>query len=176
MVNIHTIDPQTLQKWLNQNEAVLIDVRESGEYNTECIQHAKNLPLSQVTIDVAHLPEHKDKKLVFHCQSGRRSMMACEALTKENAEFDVWNLEGGIAAWKTQNLPTKSGTLNLIPLERQVQIGIGAIIVFANVMGFTVSSSWFFLSLIAGLGLINAGVTGWCGFGILLSKMPWNKG
>jgi hypothetical protein len=28
---------------------------------------------------------------------------------------------------------------------------------------------------LTGLGLINAGVTGWCGMAMLLAKMPWNR-
>lgn len=175
-MKIRTIDPSTLHKWLEKKEAVLIDVREKGEYRTECIEEARNFPLSEVSLDLVHLPAHKNKKLIFQCQSGRRSMMACEAIKVEDADFDVWNLEGGITAWKESGLPTKKGDKNIIPIERQVHIGIGSIIVFAHLMGFFVSTSWFFLSLIAGLGLLNAGVTGWCGFGILLSKMPWNKG
>jgi hypothetical protein len=29
--------------------------------------------------------------------------------------------------------------------------------------------------MIVGAGLVNAGITDWCGMGLFLAKMPWNK-
>jgi len=127
MANINNIDSLTLNEWLKNNEAVLIDVREVVEYKACSIPDSKHLPLSQVTIDKAHLPEHKDKKLVLHCKSGKRSMMACEKLIQEGVNFDIWNLEGGIEAWQATNLPIISNK-NILPLERQVQVAVGSFI------------------------------------------------
>ena len=127
MANINNIDSLTLNEWLKNNEAVLIDVRAVVEYKACSIPDSKHLPLSQVTIDKAHLPEHKDKKLVLHCKSGKRSMMACEKLIQEGVNFDIWNLEGGIEAWQATNLPIISNK-NILPLERQVQVAVGSFI------------------------------------------------
>ena len=148
MTKIHNIDPQTLSQWLESKEAVLIDVREPAEHRSESINGSRNLPLSQVTIDEAHLPEHKDKKLVIHCLSGKRSVMACEKLKNEGAKFDIWNLEGGISNWKSNDLPIITSGKKILPLDRQVQLTIG---------------------------LMNAGITGWCGLAKLMTKMSWNK-
>ena len=175
MTKIHSIDPQTLSKWLESKEAVLIDVREPAEYRSESINGSRNLPLSQVTIGEAHLPEHKDKKLVIHCLSGKRSMMACEKLKNEGAKFDIWNLKGGISNWKSSNLPITTSGKKILPLDRQVQLTIGLMIVSGLILNHFVSSNWLILPLIAGLGLMNAGITGWCGLAKFMAKMPWNK-
>ena len=34
---------------------------------------------------------------------------------------------------------------------------------------------WLWLSAFVGAGLVFAGVTGFCGLGLLLARMPWNK-
>jgi hypothetical protein len=42
-------------------------------------------------------------------------------------------------------------------------------------LGATVHSAFFGLSAFVGAGLVFAGVTDWCGMGLLLAKMPWNR-
>jgi len=175
MTAINNINAQELSKWLESGEAVLVDVREPAEYRAESIQDSRNLPLSDVTVDAAHLPEHRNKKLVIHCKSGRRSMMACEQLKSENAPFDVWNLEGGIDAWKSAGMPIASSGENIMPLDRQVQTTLGILILTGLAIGHFVSPYGLILTLIIGLGLTNAGLTGWCGLAKLIAKMPCNK-
>lgn len=108
MATIHPIDPKTLQQWLTANEAILIDVREPVEYKSCHIATARNMPLATISIEKIAAAKHGNKKLVFQCKLGRRSMTACEKLQANNMSQDVWNLEGGINAWKQANLPTVS--------------------------------------------------------------------
>lgn len=175
MANINNIDAITLKDWLDNDEAVLIDVRETVEYKNCSIPSSRHLPLSNISIDKAHLPEHKNRKLVIHCKSGKRSMMACNKLIQEGIEFDIWNLEGGIDSWKEKGLKTIAES-NILPLERQTQIGISLIILSGLGLNYFLENSLFlFLPLLAGLGLLNAGLTGWCGLAKFIAKMPWNK-
>jgi len=113
MTVIRNITHETLLKWMQADEAVLVDVREPDEYNTGYIDHAKNLPLSYGSID-ANVLEYQHKKLVIYCLLGQRSMVACVHLQNDDAPFDVWNLEGGIAAWKRARLPVKNYCLNAV--------------------------------------------------------------
>lgn len=106
MATIHEVDASTVKQWLDNNEAVLIDVREVHEYENESIPTAKNIPLS--TISAHDISPMEDKKIVVHCQAGVRSLKACEKLISDNFTQDLWNLSGGILAWKNANLPTKS--------------------------------------------------------------------
>lgn len=175
MSNIRTIDAITLHELLKNDEVILIDVRELVEYQSCSIPNAKHLPLSEVTIDRTHLPEHENKQLVFHCKSGKRSAMACEKLLNEGIDFDIYTLEGGIDAWIKNDFSTIS-LKKILPLERQMHITISILILSGLTLNFILNNSlYLILPLITGLGLLNAGITGWCGMGKLIARMPWNK-
>ncbi|MCX7122615.1 MAG: rhodanese-like domain-containing protein [Gammaproteobacteria bacterium] len=96
-MSIKTVDAQMLKGWLEQNEAVLVDVREPAEHASEKIEGALLLPLAQVCAQA--LPQHAGKKLVIYCRSGMRSHNACQRLCLEDPSLEVYNLEGGINAW-----------------------------------------------------------------------------
>ena len=95
-----------LKKWLDNDEAILVDVREPGEHSASNIECATLIPLSDICHD--KLPKSNGKKLVIHCRSGMRSAKACNKLLASNPELEVYNLEGGIVAWQKQALTTKS--------------------------------------------------------------------
>lgn len=94
---IKSVDAQTLKSWIDAGEAVLVDVREPSEHQSRNIACATLVPLA--TIAKHRLPDAEGKKLVIHCQGGKRSMTACEKLLKEDPALELYNLEGGINAW-----------------------------------------------------------------------------
>lgn len=104
-MNFKTIDPQTSKQWFDKNEAVIIDVREPGEYQAVHIKGATLLPLG--SIHPSQLEPFKDKKIIIHCKSGGRSRSACERLLTANPQLQLYNLEGGITAWEAANLPVE---------------------------------------------------------------------
>ncbi len=175
MTKINNIDCLTLKEWMDKGDAVLIDVREDIEYKNCSIPNSYHLPLSQVSIDVTHLPKHKNKKIVIHCKSGKRSMMACQKLIEDGIKFEIWNLEGGIDAWKASNLSTCTA-LKKIPISRQVNLVIGILILVSLVL-FSTSSikAYLLIALVCSIGLIFSGLTGFCLLTKIISKLPWNK-
>lgn len=170
---IKTIDAATLKSWLDKGEAMLVDVREPAEHNAERIPGAKSLPLGSVCC--GNLPDAGGKKLVVHCKAGKRGGTACEKLLAEKPDLEIYNLEGGISAWAQAGHEVKTSGRFFLPLDRQVQLTIGIGVVTGSVLGYFVSPVWFLLSGFFGLGLINAGLTGWCGLANLLACMPWNQ-
>lgn len=104
MTNIHQISPEQLKQQIDADQIILIDVRETFEHKKKNIHQAQNIPLPQLTIDNIPLKELKTKKLVLHCQLGKRSMIACEKLKNEKFPYDIWNLEGGLLAWENASL------------------------------------------------------------------------
>lgn len=97
-MSIKNVDPGTLVAWLSENKAVLVDVREPGEYARERIASAHHMPLS--TFHPDHLPDHQDKIVVFLCASGMRTARFGAHLSQAaEAANDVFHLAGGIAAW-----------------------------------------------------------------------------
>ena len=60
-------------------------------------------------------------------------------------------------------------------LERQVRIAAGALVLAGVLLGYFVHPAFIGLSAFVGAGLVFAGITDWCGMGLLLAKCPWNK-
>ena len=84
-------------------------------------------------------------------------------------------VEGGTQAWVTEGLPVVSLGRGSMSIERQVRIGAGTLVLLGVVLGFLVHPGFFFLSGFVGAGLVFAGVTDWCGMGLLLARAPWNR-
>jgi hypothetical protein len=78
-------------------------------------------------------------------------------------------------AWERAGLPMVRGARGSISLERQVRIGAGTLVLAGVVMGWLIHPAFFGFSAFVGAGLVFAGVTDWCGMGMLLAKMPWNQ-
>ena len=88
---------------INQEKAVLIDVREPAEFAAGHAAGARNVPLS--TLDSAKgLPTNKALPLVLVCASGARSSRAVAQLRKAGYG-SVHSLAGGTEAWRTASLP-----------------------------------------------------------------------
>ncbi|HEX4510710.1 MAG TPA: rhodanese-like domain-containing protein [Burkholderiaceae bacterium] len=88
---------------INREKAIVIDVREPGEFAAAHVAGSRNIPLGR--IDVAQeLPKNKALPLVLVCASGNRSARAARAL-KARGYARAVVLTGGLAEWKTANLP-----------------------------------------------------------------------
>jgi rhodanese-related sulfurtransferase len=172
---LRSVDAHTLKQWLDNGEAVLVDVREPAEHEAENIPGAKLIPLAKVTSQ--SLPEFTGKKLVVHCRSGRRSGSACEKLLAEAPNLEIYNLEGGIGAWSQAGFDVKSSGKFFLPLDRQVQLTIGLALLLFSSLGIYFGVPFFFwLTGFFGLGLTFAGLSGTCGLALLMAKAPWNRG
>jgi rhodanese-related sulfurtransferase len=172
-MKITNITSATLKNWLENNEAILIDVREIAENKSESIAGSTLIPLGEINSKI--LPKSTNKKLVIHCRSGKRSLAACEKIVKEDASLEVYNLEGGIISWINSGFAVKKSDKFFLPLDRQVQLTIGLAVLAGSLLGYFVDSKFFILSGFFGAGLCFAAITGWCGLAMFLAKMPWNK-
>ena len=80
----------------NLEQIILLDVRTEGEYNAEYIPGAINIPPSDLENRIDELD--KSKMIIVYCKSGSKSRTASETLAQH--DFIVYNMEGGINAWK----------------------------------------------------------------------------
>jgi len=83
-------------------KAVLVDVREPGEYKSGHARGAKNIPLSQIQQRVNEVP--RDREVFLICQSGHRSMQAANLLQQQGLD-KVVRVNGGTSIWRLHNLP-----------------------------------------------------------------------
>lgn len=74
----------------------LIDVREGFEYETSNI-NGENIPLASVLSESDRIS--KEKPVVVHCKSGKRSAQAI-SLLESRGFTNLSNLKGGILAWR----------------------------------------------------------------------------
>jgi predicted branched-subunit amino acid permease len=72
-------------------------------------------------------------------------------------------------------LPVTRSSVKIISLERQVRIVAGSLVLIGVLLGWFVHRGFFGLSAFVGAGLVFAGITDFCGMGLLLAKLPWNK-
>lgn len=149
-----------------------INVCEPGEYKEQHIEGVRNVPLSQLT---DHIGEFADKQRIYvHCRSGKRGTKAINQLQAAGISAQLVNVQGGLMAWSEAGLPTNSHTKRL-PIMRQVLIAAGALVFIGALGALVIHPSFIYLALFVSLGLLVAGITGWCGMALLLGKMPWNR-
>lgn len=91
-----------VKEWLDQGQAILIDVREHQELAQFAISGAVHNPMSN--FDFEAVPSETDKKLVFVCAHGMRSRQVGQYLIQEKRVLAAYNLTGGVAAWAQAGL------------------------------------------------------------------------
>ena len=176
-MSIATILPGELYALFARGERVdLIDVRtpvEFGEVHAVC---AHNIPLD--ALDPSEVLRDRgaaaDRPLYVVCRSGARGKQACEKFIAAGYA-NVVNVEGGTLAWVEAGLPVVRGK-KTVSLERQVRIAAGSLVLLGVALGWLVHPGFFGLAAFVGAGLVFAGVTDTCGMGLLLARMPWNRG
>ena len=171
-----SITPTALNEIIKKNaHTALLDVRTPAEHAQIHVPGVHLVPLDR--LDPANLGETagftKDSPIFILCHSGGRAKQDAEKLSRAGYQ-DCVVVEGGTSAWATSGLPVVRGTSKVIALERQVRIAAGSIVLSGVLLSQFVNPAFIWLSGFVGAGLIFAGVTDWCGMGILISKLPWN--
>lgn len=98
------VNPTQATLLINRDDAVVIDVRDAGEFASGHLQGARNIPVARFAERASELEKLKDRPVIVCCASGVRSVKACEELKKLGFSR-VHGLEGGISAWAAAGLP-----------------------------------------------------------------------
>ena len=99
-----SVTPAEAVRFINKEDALVLDIRESNELSQGSIRGAKHLALSVLKQRLEELQEYIEKPIIMYCKTGNRSTQACEILKKNNFS-NVMSLKGGLEAWKMDNLP-----------------------------------------------------------------------
>jgi rhodanese-related sulfurtransferase len=173
MAEVKYINAKELQAIYKKPDVVIFDIREPDEFAREHIIGAKNAPLSQ--LDVNQFNTLNDEQVVvFHCQSGNRTRMN-ENKFKQLKCKTVLVLQNGFAEWKTTGCAITQNAKAPLPIMRQVQMIAGFFVVLGVILGFFISPYFSLFSGFVGLGLMFAGITGYCGMANMLMFLPYNK-
>ena len=98
------MDPTAAIRLMNNDDAVVLDVRAATDFNNGHIKNAKNIPITSLKSELDSLIKDKNKPVLAYCRSGNVSGKACRIL-KSSGFSDVHNLAGGILNWQEANLP-----------------------------------------------------------------------
>jgi len=101
---VQEADVARVKAWLDRNEILLVDVRETSEYEKEHIAGSVLLPLSSFEPDM--FPSLPGKKVVLHCAVGKRSEAAGKMLLNEGYPT-ITHMTGGLAEWKAAGYATE---------------------------------------------------------------------
>ncbi|MDP2804487.1 MAG: rhodanese-like domain-containing protein [Gallionellaceae bacterium] len=104
MMSVPAVDVKAAQS-MNQQGALLLDVREPEEYKAVHAVNAQLIPLGQLGDRLKEIETYKDKPVVVICRSGNRSAKAVSML--QGAGYtNVNNVSGGTNAWEKAGLET----------------------------------------------------------------------
>ncbi|CAD2219861.1 Rhodanese-like domain containing protein, putative [Angomonas deanei] len=112
MSKVTKISPATLNDMLKDKKVYLVDVREDSEFEAEHIAEAHPFPKSTLNPDAIFKAAGKDASICVQCLAGGRSAQSAAVLEDELSKTDaygdvkLYDLVGGINAWKEAGLPT----------------------------------------------------------------------
>lgn len=88
------------EKYNNDDNSMLLDVRTAPEFAVKTISGAVNIPLDELRLRLFELP--KDKTIYVFCEIGLRGYLAQRILRQHGYE-NIYNLSGGFALWNICN-------------------------------------------------------------------------
>ena len=97
------ITPQNLILLANDDNAFVIDLRDSEQFQSGHITGSINIPFLNLNKRSNEIPQDKEA-VILVCEMGSVSPNAGEILMKEGYK-DLLILKGGINEWRLQNLP-----------------------------------------------------------------------
>lgn len=89
-------------RMINDTQAIVLDVRATGEFEAGHLPNARNIPLAELGQRTGELPA--GRPVIVCCNTGMTSAKGAAALRKAGRE-EVFNLDGGLNAWRQAGLP-----------------------------------------------------------------------
>ena len=88
---------------MNTGNALVLDIRNTGDFGNGRIPKSKNIPLSEIDKRIDEIIKFKDKPVVVTSSAGGAG--AAMRILKQQGFVDVYQLEGGFSAWQQASLP-----------------------------------------------------------------------
>jgi rhodanese-related sulfurtransferase len=169
-----TIDSADLRTLMDSAEPPrVLDVRTPGEFETVHMTGAYNVPLDLLREHRDEIVSYMDQDVVLVCRSGQRAAQAEQTL-REAGLTNVHVLDGGITAWEAKGFAVNRGARRW-DLERQVRLVAGLIVAVSILVSIIVpGAKWAAFAI--GAGLAFAALTNSCAMGMLLARLPSNRG
>jgi rhodanese-related sulfurtransferase len=108
MQNAGALAPQEVIRLMNQGATVL-DLRAADAYAAGHINGARHFDPGQIASAAEALKKYKERPLIVYCDRGSTAPSAVRTLVQQGFT-KVFNLRGGLAAWRAENLPLARGS------------------------------------------------------------------
>lgn len=151
----------------------MLDVRTPGEFETVHIAGSYNVPLDLLREHHDEIRAHLADEVVLVCRSGQRAAQAEQTLRTAGLT-NVHILDGGMNAWQAGGFPVNRGAQRWA-LERQVRF-VAGLIVAVSVLVAIVVPGFQWVAFVMGAGLAVAAATDTCLMGMMLARLPYNRG
>jgi rhodanese-related sulfurtransferase len=106
MTGAREVGPVEAVQLINRKDALVLDVREPGEFGAGHIVGARNIPLGALEKRTSELEKFRSRPVLVACGTGTRSQAAFGGLKKLGFS-DVYVLSGGMHAWQQASLPVE---------------------------------------------------------------------
>ncbi|KPA85216.1 rhodanese domain-containing protein [Leptomonas pyrrhocoris] len=179
---IRNIDAKELRALLTREAVFLVDVREASEYRREHIDGAHLFPSSEFNPGAVLKAAGKETTFCVYCASGGRSSKAGESLAQAITQASdvagnakVYNLVGGMSAWRMAGCLVVEDKKAPLPIIRQVHLIASTLIIGGSLLSRFYHCNFILVPIFVGCGLFVSGATGFCGMALLLQKLPYNR-
>ena len=98
------VSVQQAVQLINRKDALVVDVRDTGEFEAGHVAGARHVPEKQLTERLRELEKFRERPIIVTCRSGTRSGVAVQVLRRHGFK-EAFNLGGGIAAWDQAGMP-----------------------------------------------------------------------
>jgi rhodanese-related sulfurtransferase len=102
------LTPAALTLLINRQNALLIDLSSTQDFDKGHIATARNVQMSQFDPENKELAKVRELPIAVYCKTGTTSAQAAARLVKAGFKQVFW-LGGGLAAWRQADLPTTRG-------------------------------------------------------------------
>ncbi len=96
---------------LHNKGALVLDVRTAEEFASGHIVNARHISQDALPASVDSIKKYREKPVIVCCESGGRAAQAVKLL-KSQGYTTVFNLSGGLAGWRQDNLPLSKPSSN----------------------------------------------------------------
>lgn len=101
---VSALNPTQALQLINQQDAVVVDIRDGGQYKAGHLPDARHIPFAELDQRMKELNKFKDKPIILYCQTDTRASSAGAKLKKAGFQT-VHALRGGLPAWQQASLP-----------------------------------------------------------------------
>lgn len=104
VMGIRQIEPMDLTRRINREDALVVDIRDTAEFEQGHILNAINIPEKEFAERKQELEKYRKRPVVVYCQNGAASSRVVRLL-KMDSFPDINALKGGLAMWQRAGLP-----------------------------------------------------------------------